>query len=269
MVKSTQDTLNAYWNKSTASPEFMGVYPMGTGCELEVPYRHYWELQTVLPHLPEEPFSLLELACGAGRWAFSLAPRLTSYIGVDISAPQINVAREITRSNGRDNFDFRLGDAMDFEAPPASFDVIFLGSCSMYVDDDSLRLLLDRVRTWLKPGGLLIEHATTFVGETRYIRHDDTYCAIYRLPHELVGLVAAHGFTYTHDERSYPFLRGPRSMWRNPELALFIRWCSQNEPEKMFSLMKDWSDSISAQQGPYIYEGDKTYDHRVFFFTAP
>lgn len=267
MKASKASVCNAYWNRKTDRPEFMGVYPMGTGLEIEVPYRHYWELQTILPHLPHEKFSLLELACGAGRWAFSLAPQLSSYVGVDISAPQIEVALKKSRADNLDNLKFLLGDALAFETQPASFDVVFLGSVCMYSDDETAHKLFDKAHSWLKPGGLLIEHITTIVGDTTYTRQDATYFAVYRKTKDFITMVTQHGFSFEHDMRSYSFLRGARGMWNTPELKIFLQWGMQNAPEETFTLMKSWSEAISEQDGPYLYEKDKIYDHRFFVFT--
>ncbi len=68
---------------------------------------------------------VLDIGCGAGATSLRLAERVRpgSVLGVDISEPLLNAARE--RAKGVANLRFELGDAQSFALPRAGFDAVF------------------------------------------------------------------------------------------------------------------------------------------------
>ncbi|MDR2695808.1 MAG: class I SAM-dependent methyltransferase [Deltaproteobacteria bacterium] len=267
MSKTKETIVASYWNDPNYDPRYVGVYPIGTGKTVEIPYRHHEEWAVLSRRLPPPPFSLLELGCGAGRWAFSLAPLVNRYVGLDLSTEQIGVAREHAARNSWDHLKFIVGDIMDYDPGEETFDCIYLSGVAMYIEDDKLAALLSRLNAWLKPGGLLVERDTVFVGSDRHVRNDGRYFAIYRLRDEIIAAFAQAGFAFVEDVRSYSLLR-TRDLWQNPALCEFMQWGVTHLPAAAFALMRGYSDFVSGKTDPYCHEGDKTYDHR-FFFTAP
>ena len=94
---------------------------------------------------------MLELGCGAGLpMTAGLADgrRLT---GVDISPAQVERARRNVPSAT-----FFAADMTALEFPPASFDAVVAFYALTHVPREELSGLLERIRGWLRPGGLLI-----------------------------------------------------------------------------------------------------------------
>ena len=93
---------------------------------------------------------ILDLGCGSGRLASMLSPtRLSSYLGVDISAEGLRRARALHLSHGH----FELGDFETWR-PTEAFDVITFNECLGYA-----RRPVDTavaMARHLKPGGVLI-----------------------------------------------------------------------------------------------------------------
>jgi SAM-dependent methyltransferase len=80
---------------------------------------------------------VLDLGCGAGqttRQAAGMAPA-GSALGVDVSAPAIARAREITRTDRLSNVTFECADAQIHSFAPGSFDVAISRFGTMFFDD--------------------------------------------------------------------------------------------------------------------------------------
>ena len=104
----------------------------------------------VLALLPDQP-DVLELGSGAGVSSTRMLAGHASLIGVDISAEQVRRAQE------------RLPDAtflhedyttVSFE--PDSFDAVVAFYTFNHVPREELGPLLERIATWLRPGGHLL-----------------------------------------------------------------------------------------------------------------
>ena len=93
--RAAQDTAFRYWNsQDDSNPEAMGIWGFGGAGAVELGYRHYEEVRHFLRIVQlHREMALLEIGCGAGRWAVSLAPLIRSYEGVDFSEPMLVAAR--------------------------------------------------------------------------------------------------------------------------------------------------------------------------------
>lgn len=104
-------------------------------------YRH------VLQRVPVGPGTqLLDVGCGAGRFARMAADRGAHVAGVDATAAFVEIARERVLEG-----DFRIGDMEALPWPDASFDVV-TGFNSFFIADDMLSALRDARRV-LRTGG--------------------------------------------------------------------------------------------------------------------
>ncbi|HEV2592508.1 MAG TPA: class I SAM-dependent methyltransferase [Gaiellaceae bacterium] len=94
---------------------------------------------------------VLELGCGGGtRETRELAARF-DLTGVDLSERQLERARERVPAAT-----FVHGDLVDIEFAPSSFEAVVSYYVFNHVPRELLAPLLARVRTWLRPGGLLM-----------------------------------------------------------------------------------------------------------------
>ncbi len=96
---------------------------------------------------------VLDLGCGAGRFAQSIGHMSGSYLGVDASASMIDAARRSCP-----DLTFIVADIVNFTAKDASYDVVLLtGNVLDYLHPEPRRKqLLTRCRSWLRPGGVIL-----------------------------------------------------------------------------------------------------------------
>jgi SAM-dependent methyltransferase len=92
---------------------------------------------------------VLELGCGPGTDAAALADG-RRYTGVHLSEVQLTHARDSAPQGA-----LILDDFFTVELPPASFDAVVALYSFAHVPAAWLGELLDRVRSWLRPGGWL------------------------------------------------------------------------------------------------------------------
>ena len=102
--------------------------------------------------LPAAP-RLLDLACGPGRVALSIADRFAEVWAVDQEPDMIEAGRVEAARLGIANVLWLIGRAEDLEAPSRGFDLVTIGEAFHRLDRPRVaRLAL----AWLKPGGALV-----------------------------------------------------------------------------------------------------------------
>ena len=94
--------------------------------------------------------------------------------------------------NQQDHADFSnvayiCSDVMSLEFEESSFDFVFLHWLLMYLEDDQMKLLFDRIHRWLKLQGELFFRESCRV--KRVLNTDDGYYAHYRTLAEYDNLV--------------------------------------------------------------------------------
>lgn len=196
-----------YWkNYSERIDSCFGVYPMGGGGEFEVYYRHYFELRNFLKHVSVSPESnLLELGCGVGRWALSLAPLVGKYVGIDVNSNAIRIAESIVNSEGIDNVKFFHQSITDFN-PESYYDIIYFSGVSQYLSDQDLSFILNKIKPHLSNNAILVDRSTINI-QKREILVNDSYVSIFRTPNEIAEIAYDNGWECYFKCRSYRFMR--------------------------------------------------------------
>ena len=92
---------------------------------------------------------LLDLGCGPGRVSLPLAPHFRAVQAIDQEPDMIAVGREQAAQRKLLNMHFSVGRAEDFNAPPASFELITIGEAFHRFDQS---LIAKRALQWLRPG---------------------------------------------------------------------------------------------------------------------
>ena len=120
---------------------------------------------------------VLDLGCGAGIVTVELARRART-IGLDVSGGQLALARRTAPGAA-----FVRADIAEVAFAPASFDVVAAFWSLIHVRRDRHAEVLGRIRTWLRPGGLLVgtlgsgdnpdERQADFFGAPMYWSHFD------------------------------------------------------------------------------------------------
>jgi len=106
--------------------------------------------------LIEPDLRVLDVACGAGEPAISIATKLNgtgAVIGIDISAEPLKVAEGRAAQRGLKNVSFQLADVHQLPFEDASFDRVTSRLGVMFFSD--LPKALGELRRVLKPGGQL------------------------------------------------------------------------------------------------------------------
>jgi SAM-dependent methyltransferase len=107
-------------------------------------------LNWLLTQLPAHGRRALDAGCGAGRHTLALAARFDHVVGVDISEPLINIARE---RRSPQNVRYQVGDLMHF-ADPDGFDLVFSSTTLHHLPDLDAALL--HLRGLIKAGGRVV-----------------------------------------------------------------------------------------------------------------
>ena len=103
-------------------------------------------------YLPFEG-SVLDMGMGEGRNAVFLAQKGFKVTGVDISSVAVKKANLLAKEYGV-KIKGVVASLKDYKIAPGSFDAII---CFYYVDHS----LLEKIKSWLRPGGVLIYEAHT------------------------------------------------------------------------------------------------------------
>lgn len=203
MANLTKD----YWNSigEVGSGAF-GIGTFGDGGNCEVLYRHYLELKHINKIVKfNKNMKVLELGCGAGRFAYSIAPYVNKYVGIDYSSEGIQSSKEICKNSGIDNVDFIQASIIDFDYSE-KFDVVYFGSVIQYLSDKDIRLMLKNLKKFMKEDTIIIDRSSTR-NNIRHIADSILYYCIYRTPKEIEVLFKAIDFKLVYRKRSYRFLR--------------------------------------------------------------
>ena len=99
---------------------------------------------------------VLDVGCGTGQTArqAARAARAGSALGVDLSAPMIDRARDLTRAEGLRNVTFERADAQVHRFPPEQFDLAISRFGTMFFDDPAAAFA--NIRRALRPAGRLV-----------------------------------------------------------------------------------------------------------------
>ena len=101
-----------------------------------------------------ETDTVLELGCGTGTTALSLAPAVARLVGTDVSGEMIAIAREKAGAQGCGNAEFEVAPADRALGADGAFDAV-LAFNVLHLIADRPAALRQAVRA-LKPGGLFI-----------------------------------------------------------------------------------------------------------------
>jgi ubiquinone/menaquinone biosynthesis C-methylase UbiE len=124
--------------------------PSGYDAELR---RHNEVLRRVLGVQLRD--DVLDIGCGTGQTTRQAArtARAGSALGVDISAPAIDRARELARAEGLCNVTFERADAQVYRFPQERFDVAISRFGTMFFDQP--KAAFANIRRALRPTGRL------------------------------------------------------------------------------------------------------------------
>lgn len=132
-------------------------YTMGFSQEMLESLRRYTAEASaayLLPYL-RPGLRVLDLGCGPGTISVGLAKAIDpgELHGVDMEESQIELARAVAASQGRENAIFHVGDVTSLPFDDDFFDVAHCHNVLMHIPDTGA--VLTEVKRVLKPGGLI------------------------------------------------------------------------------------------------------------------
>ncbi|HYW73443.1 MAG TPA: class I SAM-dependent methyltransferase [Pyrinomonadaceae bacterium] len=110
---------------------------------------HYHKF--LLRQLPADCNDVLEIGCGTGAFSRAVAGRAQRVLAIDLSSEMIRVAQ--SRSRQFPQIEFKIGDVMSRDLPPAAFDCIATIATLHHLPADAVLL---KLRNALRPGGVLL-----------------------------------------------------------------------------------------------------------------
>ncbi len=110
--------------------------------------------------------AVLELGCGLGGNLMPMAAMLegSRFVGIDLSARQIDQGRAVIEKLGLDNVELRRQDLMDFDAGEGPFDYILCHGVYSWVPPAVGDRILEICGQCLSPNGLAIISYNTYPG---------------------------------------------------------------------------------------------------------
>lgn len=163
---------------------------------------------------------LVDIGCGPGAQALLWAAGGHRAIGIDISAPLIEVARQRAAEAGANDARFQVGSATSLELPDASADVVLVSELLEHLPD--WQSCVDEATRVLRPGGVIylsttnrlcpVQHEFKLPAYSWYPSRLKRYCeklSTTTHPHwvQHASFPAVHWFTF-YQLRDYLHARG-------------------------------------------------------------
>lgn len=98
----------------------------------------------------------VDLGCGSGQVALSLAPSVAGVLAVDISEEMIRLLLAHAEERGVANLQGRAAPVEHLELLPGSVDVVVSNYALHHLRDPDKAALVRRAFEWLRPGGRLV-----------------------------------------------------------------------------------------------------------------
>lgn len=152
------------------------------------------EFPELLAEFDANPDSILDLACGDGRFVSAMADRGHEVVGVDRSQEMVRRSRERKDHDG--SFEIRRGDMRDLDFD-RQFDAVtcWYNSVNYLLEVDDLRACFRAVAEVLRDGGIFV-----FDADTRYhLAENATRHPSYVGPDEDDVFAVNHGVEYDYE----------------------------------------------------------------------
>jgi SAM-dependent methyltransferase len=181
----------------------------------------------------DETKPILDLGCGAGRVTRFMVQTYPEVIGVDVSAAQIELAREAV-AGGLASCTFHVSDGATIPIPSASVGSVFSMNVFQHLEQRTAESLVNEVGRVLAPRGTAMVHipvpgsnlTTTYARVLLQRAIDPARAAMHRIAHKFGGLPAMRARVY---DTAVVFRLMKRAGLDDLELCLF-----QPEPKGMY-----------------------------------
>lgn len=187
-------------------------------------WRHFQHIVKLHPAM-----RVLELGCGAGRWALRIAPHVREVVGVDFSEAMVRLARDRQEKLGIRNAEFRVAGAQDARWNE-TFDLIYFSGMTQHLSDEEMRQALGHVRAMLALGGVVIDRTSVTPVARKTIEFESGYQGVYRTLRELESLFGEFGFSLAYGGVSYARMRLPDRWMQRPRFQARLESALRETP---------------------------------------
>jgi trans-aconitate methyltransferase len=197
-------TIGRYWSK--AKPSIMGPYMMDDfGFPASAGSYRFDAERAVVDRLIRSASvdfdgTVLDLGSGVGYWAEYFAQRFKKAIAVEASIPLYEAMKD--RCSRYENTILLNDDVLAFE-PADRYSLIFLGGMLMYLNEGDVVALLERVTSFLEPGGIVLCRESTVRNGT--LTRQGDYQVVYRSVQTYSSLFGKCGLSVDHVEPNTPY----------------------------------------------------------------
>lgn len=126
--------------------------------------------------------SLLDLGCGSGWLSLYFSEHNMYVTGIDISAKQIEAAKQLKRERENNRATFECADFATWDTTPHqnSFDSVFVSAFLHHLPEDELEQTFQKIAILVKPGGrvFLYEPLTSARRRSHLIKGIDLLCSL-------------------------------------------------------------------------------------------
>lgn len=193
-----------YWMQQ--SPDVDGMMLNTSAREFEAIERD--EILGYLPNVRQQ--RIAELAAGIGRFTGHLAQEADHITAVDFVGKFIEENQR--RHENHNNITYIHGNVMQLELEANSLDFVFINWLMMYLQNEEVRALLQRIHGWLRPQGKFFFRESCVSPSNPNSRHPHSH---YRDPQRYEKKLEAHFRILQHGnvkiyERKY---NNPNQLW--------------------------------------------------------
>ncbi len=196
--------MQQFWEKK-AKNIHSNYYAIGTTMsddQVRLNYRYKMQIAHLFRLVKfDQSMSVLDLGCNIGSYAIDFAKKCKSVVAIDFSPTFIKYANKFASDKGISNVTFLCQDITDYSyLENRNFDIIHIGGCLMYMDDDSVSDLLKQLRHHLNKDGLLITRDSVALKQRRY--GDSSNPCVFRTDDEYSKLLQTSGFKLIYNNYS-------------------------------------------------------------------
>ncbi len=195
--------VNQYWNN--AKPSIMGPYMMdGFGFPASAGLFRFRAEKAIVHELVQgldRNGTVLDIGCGIGYWAGYFAKNFQKVIAIESSRPLYDALKQ--RCSSYSNIETIHGNVEKFE-PKESYELVFLGGMLMYLNENDVNILLQKIMPALQPGAIILCREST-VREGVVTRKGE-YQAVYRSVQTYENIFRKCGLDVIRVKKNTPYI---------------------------------------------------------------
>ena len=163
-------------------------------------------VESIIKYNPK--WNLVDLGGGVGLWSEYFSKHINKVTLVEREEKFIELAKQKINNN---SIEIIHSDVVDFNTKENSFDVVFISGVTLYLDDEYLLLLMNKVKNYLKPNGVFIHRDAYGINQKFLLDSKKSenlklhYSAVYRTRQEYDDVfINKNNFEKVFDEDMYP-----------------------------------------------------------------